>query len=85
MIDGEKLSMWRMLRSWWQTSSVRPVDLILNNRVVAGFHLTNVRQRLPIRYRHALLHLVDMYQKGLIKPRIDSVWTFSQVCIHNEA
>ncbi len=79
MIDGERLSVWKTLRSWWYTAPVRPLDLVLNSRAVAGFHLNNVRSKLPLRYRQAMLHIIELHQAGRIKPRIDSSWTFDEV------
>jgi len=79
MIEGETLGLWRIFRSWWTTRFIKPVDLILNNRIVAGFHLSHIKDRMPQRYNEALLHLLDLYQKKIIKPRIDSIWSFSQV------
>lgn len=82
MIAGETLSFWRIICSWWYSATIKPVDLVLNSRVVAGFHLTHVKTRLPERYREALLHLFELYEKNVIRPQIDSVWTFSQVEYH---
>lgn len=79
MISGEKLSLWRILRSWWNTTHIRAVDLVLNSYSTAGFHLTNVKNRLPHRYRRTFMQLLDMYEEGRIRPRIDSIWTFQQV------
>ena len=79
MIEGETLGMWRIFRSWWNTKFIKPVDLIVNNRVVAGFHLTHVKSRSPQCYKEALEHLLELYQKKLIKLHIDSIWTFDQV------
>lgn len=79
VIAGETLNFWRLVRSWWYTATVKPVDLVLNSRIVAGFHLTNVKNRLPLRYRDTLLHLLELYNKNVIRPRIDSVWTFQQI------
>lgn len=79
MISGETLSLWRIFCSWWYSSMVKPIDLVLNSRVVAGFHLTHVKTRLPERYRDALIHLFELYRQNVIRPRIDSTWTFHQV------
>lgn len=79
MITGETLSIWQIFRSWWYSSVVKPIDLVLNSRVVAGFHLNHVKTRLPERYRDAFLRLLELYRQNVIKPRIDSVWTFQQV------
>lgn len=81
MISGETLSLWRILRTWWYSSSIKPVDLVLNSRMVAGFHLSNVKDRLPGRYRDAFLKLLKLYEERLIRPHIDSVWSFPQVFI----
>lgn len=58
---------------------VPPMELLLRSLVIAGFHLSHVKQRLPDRYRTAMLHLLDLYDRRKIQPRIDSVWTFHQV------
>lgn len=79
MIVGETLSFWRLFRSWWYSSTIKPIDLVLNSRTVAGFHLTNVKNKLPGRYRDTLLHLLELYEKNIIRPRIDSVFKFSQI------
>lgn len=79
MIEGETLGLWRIFCSWWTTRFIKPVDLILNNRIVAGFHLSHIKDQMPQRYNEALLHLLDLYQKKILKPHIDSIWSFSQV------
>lgn len=79
MITGETLSLWAIIRAWWNSSTIKPVDLVMNSRVVAGFHLNHVKTRYPDRYRDSYLHLLNLYQENVIKPRIDSVWTFDEV------
>ena len=79
MIEGETLGLWRIFCSWWTTRFIKPVDLILNNRIVAGFHLSHIKDQMPQRYNEALLHLLDLYQKKILKPHIDSIWSYSQV------
>lgn len=78
MIGGDALSLWRILQSWWRTKLIKPVDLLMNSQAVAGFHLTNLKKRMPHKYREALDHLFSLYEKGTLKPRIDSVWSFDQ-------
>lgn len=79
MIQGDVLSLWNVLQSWWRTKFIKPIDLLINSQAIAGFHLTNVKKRMPERYREALRHLLSLYEKGTLNPRIDSVWTFDQV------
>lgn len=81
MITGDTLSLWRMIIGWWCSSSIKPIDLVLNSKAVAGFHLNHVKTRQPERYREAFLHLLKLNQAGMIRPRIDSIWTFDQVFI----
>ncbi len=82
MISGETLSLWRIFCSWWYTTMIKPIDLVLNSRCVAGFHLTHVKTRLNDRYRDALIHLLKLYRQNVIRPRIDTTWTFHQVAYY---
>lgn len=80
MIQGETLSMFQILRTWWNTAVIKPVDLIVNSRTVSGFHLNNVKDRLPHRYRQAMQFLLELYNRRAIEgPRIDSVYPFNQI------
>ncbi|KAJ9594163.1 hypothetical protein L9F63_014419, partial [Diploptera punctata] len=80
VITGDqKLGLWSMMKMWWKTKSVTPTDLIMHSRVVAGLHLGLLMEKQPDRIQTAMNQIFHLYEKGKIKPQIDSIWPLEKV------
>lgn len=72
MTDEKKLSTLDLLKLWWHTKYIKPLDLVMNNRTVSGLHLAVLLENNPEKVRNALNEIFDLLRKGKIKPRIHS-------------
>ncbi|XP_022245361.1 synaptic vesicle membrane protein VAT-1 homolog [Limulus polyphemus] len=79
MIGGEKRSLLRALKVWWQMKNISLLNLVKNNHAVCGFNLGTLAETDPTRVKEIMGHLLSLYEEGKVKPRIDSVWTFDEV------
>ncbi|XP_065206337.1 synaptic vesicle membrane protein VAT-1 homolog [Planococcus citri] len=75
----EKFSIVKLLKLWWQTKNISVSDLITNNAVVAGLHLTNLMEAKPEKVRQTMDHIFDLCKSGVIRPRIDSIYSFPEI------
>ena len=80
-MTGENKSYSTIAKLWWDTPSFKPMDMMPKNKSVCGFHLGYLSDddELEELVREAAEDLVQMYEKGQIKPKIDSVWPFEKV------
>jgi len=78
VVSGSKKSLFSMARTWMSVESHNPLFMMSDNKGAFGFHLSCLHGE-----REALgpviKELFDLYEKGLIKPVIDSVWNFEEV------
>ncbi|XP_076360818.1 synaptic vesicle membrane protein VAT-1 homolog [Tachypleus tridentatus] len=79
MIGGEKRNLLRALKVWWQMKNINLLNLVKNNHAVCGFNMGTLTEYDPTRVKEVMGHLIQFYEKGKIKPRIDSVWSFDEV------
>lgn len=70
MTNETKTSVLEFFKLWWQTKSIRPFDLVMNNRAVAGLHLAMLLENDPKKVRDALDDIFGLLRAGKIKPRI---------------
>lgn len=81
MVTGQTRSLLSVASTWWKTKNVNPLNLMRQNKCVAGYHLGHLTGENEL-VQSAALDLIALYKDGKIKPRIDSVWSFDQVCHH---
>ncbi|GBM52728.1 Synaptic vesicle membrane protein VAT-1 [Araneus ventricosus] len=79
MISGEKKSILRALKVWWQTKNVSIVEMITKNHAVCGLSISNLFEDDPDMFKASLDKVMNLYEEGKIKPRIDSIWSFDEV------
>uniref|UniRef100_A0A8C4QZG5 Vesicle amine transport 1-like n=2 Tax=Eptatretus burgeri TaxID=7764 RepID=A0A8C4QZG5_EPTBU len=81
MVTGETKSFFSFAKSWWQVEKVNPLRLYEENKCLAGFQLLPLLTRPDgaTRVRHTMARLTHLYIKGVIRPRIDSVWALEEV------
>ncbi|KAF7697945.1 synaptic vesicle membrane protein VAT-1 homolog [Silurus meridionalis] len=76
MLSGQKKNLFAVAKTWYQQFSIHTLSLCQNNRAVCGFHLGYLDSELVVDVMKGLL---DLYQQGKIKPRIDSTYHLEQV------
>jgi len=75
---GEHRSYWNLMKTYFRTKNINPLNLIYQNRAVCGYHLGLLDTQL---WTSAIDSLLDLYKQGKIKPQIDTVWSFDDVTI----
>ncbi|KAF5903791.1 synaptic vesicle membrane protein VAT-1, partial [Clarias magur] len=75
MLSGQKKNLFAVAKTWYQQFSVHTLSLCQNNRAVCGFHLGYLDSELVTDVMNGLL---ELYQQGKIKPRIDSTYHLEQ-------
>lgn len=81
MMQGEKRNWLKNFKVWWQTKNVSMFNLIQHNNAVCGLSINNIFENDPDAFRSGIKKLLELYSEQKIKPRIDSVWSFDEVCI----
>ncbi|GIY70364.1 synaptic vesicle membrane protein VAT-1 homolog [Caerostris darwini] len=79
MIDGEKVNILKSLKVWWQTKNISIRDIVQNNHAICGLSINNIFETDPNMFKTTLDKIMNLYQEGKIKPRIDSIWSFDEV------
>lgn len=80
LLTGPKRNLMALARTWWNQFSVTALQLLPANRAVCGFHLGYLEGEIEL-VSGVVARLLELYNKGQIKPHIDSVWPFEKVCV----
>ncbi|XP_070707914.1 synaptic vesicle membrane protein VAT-1 homolog [Pempheris klunzingeri] len=76
-VTGQKKNLLAMAKTWYNQLSLSTLKLMQANKAVCGFHLGYITdEELLSRTMHKLL---ELYEQGKIKPRIDSCYHFEEV------
>ncbi len=80
-MTGEHKSLSNIASIWWNMPTFKPLSMLTSNKSIAGFHLGYLSgdEESEAMVTEAAEELLNMYAKGLIKPKIDSVWPFEKV------
>ncbi|KAG9264472.1 hypothetical protein AMEX_G22745 [Astyanax mexicanus] len=78
MLSGQKKNLFAVAKTWYQQFSVHTLSLIQGNRSVCGFHLGYLDSETEL-ISEAMTAVLDLYQQGKVKPRIDSTFHLEQV------
>lgn len=78
-ITGEKRNLFSIIRTWWELKPISILDMIKSNISVCGMDLTEFYKQDPERFDGYVRSILELYEKGQIKPTIDSVWDFDKV------
>lgn len=81
MMQGEKRSWLKNFKVWWQTKNISMFNLIHHNNAVCGLSINIIFETDPEAFRLGIFQIIELYKQQKIKPRIDSVWSFDEVCI----
>ncbi|OXB55291.1 hypothetical protein ASZ78_014085 [Callipepla squamata] len=78
LITGQKKNLMAMAKTWWNQFSINAIQLLHHNKAVCGYHLGYMDEEYEL-ITGVVLKLINLYNQGKIKPKIDSVWSFDQV------
>lgn len=74
LIKNETLSYVNLIKFWWNTKKINPLDLIMKNRVVAGLNLATLIETDADKIKEVFAKIFELLKDGKIKPKIHSVW-----------
>lgn len=78
-VTGTTRSIWQAVKTYMGTKSHNPLFMISSNKGVFGYHLGHLVDS-PELITDAAESLIELYKQEKIKPVIDSVWAFEDVC-----
>ena len=85
LTEGETKNYFAIAKNWWHVDKVSPLTLYNENRSLSGFNLYNFIFNPNGSSRRYILDifnkLFNLYRDGVIKPIIDSVYSFDDVNI----
>uniref|UniRef100_UPI0037E7B3BD synaptic vesicle membrane protein VAT-1 homolog n=1 Tax=Semicossyphus pulcher TaxID=241346 RepID=UPI0037E7B3BD len=76
-VTGQKKNLLAMAKTWYNQLSLSTLKLMQANKAVCGFHLGHIPDEELI--SRTMLKLLELYEQGKIKPRIDSCYHFEEV------
>ncbi|XP_076857036.1 synaptic vesicle membrane protein VAT-1 homolog [Brachyhypopomus gauderio] len=77
-LSGQRKNLLALAKSWYSQFSISALSLMQSNKAVCGFHLGYLDDEFTL-VSHVLHEVLNLYQQGKIKPRIDSTYHFEQV------
>lgn len=80
-ITSESRSLVNAFKAWWKCLSINSLDIVSENKSVSGYHLGYLLNN-PVVAKEMLNDinvLLDLYEKGQIKIKIDSTFSFSKI------
>ncbi|NWJ03330.1 VAT1 protein, partial [Crypturellus undulatus] len=78
VITGQKKNFMAMAKTWWNQFSINALQLLHHNKAVCGYDLANMDEEYEL-LGGVMTKLINLYNQGKVKPKIDSVWPFEQV------
>ncbi|XP_037610352.1 synaptic vesicle membrane protein VAT-1 homolog [Sebastes umbrosus] len=76
-VTGQKKNLLAMAKTWAYQFSLTTLKLMQANKSVSGFHLGYITDEQLI--NRTMSKLIELYEQGKIKPRIDSCYHFEEV------
>uniref|UniRef100_A0A3Q2DPH5 Vesicle amine transport 1 n=1 Tax=Cyprinodon variegatus TaxID=28743 RepID=A0A3Q2DPH5_CYPVA len=76
-VTGQKKNLLAMAKTWYNQLTLNTLKLMQTNKAIAGFHLGYITDEEL--FERTLVKLMELYQQGKIKPRIDSCYHFEEV------
>ncbi|XP_003222545.1 synaptic vesicle membrane protein VAT-1 homolog [Anolis carolinensis] len=78
LVTGQRKNLVAMAKTWWNQFSINALQLLHFNKAVCGYHLSHMDEEWEL-LNGVVAKLIDLYNQGKIKPKVDSVWPFEQV------
>lgn len=84
-LDGESKNYFALAKNWWHVDKISPFKLYEENRSISGFNLHNYLFN-PMHSSRRFIQdiffkLFNLYRDGMIKPIVDSVYSFDDVSL----
>lgn len=76
-VTGQKKNLLAMAKTWYNQLTLNTLKLMQTNKAISGFHLGYITDEEL--FNRTLVKLLELYQQGKIKPRIDSCYHFEEV------
>ncbi|MED6292327.1 hypothetical protein CHARACLAT_032714 [Characodon lateralis] len=76
-VTGQKKNLLAMAKTWYNQLTLNTLKLMQTNKAISGFHLGHIHDEGL--FEKTLVKLLELYQQGKIKPRIDSCYHFEEV------
>ncbi|MEQ2242461.1 Synaptic vesicle membrane protein VAT-1, partial [Ilyodon furcidens] len=76
-VTGQKKNLLAMAKTWYNQLTLNTLKLMQTNKAISGFHLGYIHDEGL--FEKTLVKLLELYQQGKIKPRIDSCYHFEEV------
>ncbi|KAK5601433.1 Synaptic vesicle membrane protein VAT-1 [Crenichthys baileyi] len=76
-VTGQKKNLLAMAKTWYNQLTLNTLKLMQTNKAISGFHLGYIHDEEL--FKMTLIKLLELYQQGKIKPRIDSCYHFEEV------
>uniref|UniRef100_A0A3Q3X0E0 Enoyl reductase (ER) domain-containing protein n=1 Tax=Mola mola TaxID=94237 RepID=A0A3Q3X0E0_MOLML len=76
-VTGQKKNLLALAKTWYNQLSLSTLKLMQANKAIGGFHLGHIADEQLI--RRTMFTLLELYNQGHIKPRIDSRYHFEEV------
>ncbi|XP_070565058.1 synaptic vesicle membrane protein VAT-1 homolog [Ptychodera flava] len=77
-VIGEHRSLWNLFKNWWNVPTYNGMKMMVDNKAVCGFHLGMLTDNYEL-IMEAMNALIEMYNEGKIKPKIDSIFPFEKI------
>lgn len=77
MVSGDKRSIWKAIGMLLSMPKFGPIAMMNDNRSVTGVNMGHMFER-PDLVQPQLTALLEMYQAGTIKPRVDKTFPFAE-------
>lgn len=78
-MTGQKRNLLALAKTWYNQLSLNTLKLMQANKAVCGFHLGYIPDEQLI--SRTMYKLLELYEQGKIKPRIDSCYHFEEVSL----
>lgn len=78
-VTGQKRNLLALAKTWYNQLSLNTLKLMQANKAVCGFHLGYIPDEQLI--SRTMYKLLELYEQGKIKPRIDSCYHFEEVSL----
>ncbi|XP_070783239.1 synaptic vesicle membrane protein VAT-1 homolog [Enoplosus armatus] len=76
-VTGQKKNLLAMAKTWYNQLSLSTMKLMQANKAICGFHLGYITDEQLV--SRTMFKLLELYEQGKIKPRIDSCHHFEEV------
>ncbi|MEQ2202151.1 hypothetical protein XENOCAPTIV_025511, partial [Xenoophorus captivus] len=78
-VTGQKKNLLAMAKTWYNQLTLNTLKLMQTNKAISGFHLGYIHDEEL--FKKTVIKLLELYQQGKIKPRIDSCYHFEEVSL----